>query len=253
MIRPQMFTGGALPLADPGEVIFQSAGASNSQTVFNWVVPPGVYEVCMLGVSSHKAYATRVSRGGNDLLNTTWPSGTNNTYGGDGGDARNVSTVYNGGGGAGGYSGPGGLGMYQRDEGMGSYSLVKGTDGQGGGGGGGGGAQTYQSRGGGVGIYGIGANGTAGQLYTRDSPGGTGSDNGLYRAGAGTLHNESSAAGLSYAKPGGNLRYRNALAVIPGETLMITLDFWIRDNAAGTGAIVRILWGGGRSFPSNAR
>ncbi|WP_152034047.1 hypothetical protein [Paracidovorax avenae] len=135
MIRPQMFSGGALPLADPGEVIFQSAGASNSQTVFNWVVPAGVYEVCMLGVSSHKAYATRVSRGGNDLLNTTWASGTNNAHGGDGGDARNVNTVYNGGGGAGGYSGPGGLGMYQRDEGMGNYSLIKGTDGQGGGGG----------------------------------------------------------------------------------------------------------------------
>ncbi|WP_158534208.1 hypothetical protein [Paracidovorax avenae] len=134
MIRPQMFSGGALPLADPGEVIFQSAGASNSQTVFNWVVPAGVYEVCMLGVSSHKAYATRVSRGGNDLLNTTWASGTNNAHGGDGGDARNVNTVYNGGGGAGGYSGPGGLGMYQRDEGMGNYSLIKGTDGQGGGG-----------------------------------------------------------------------------------------------------------------------
>ncbi|WP_160321111.1 hypothetical protein [Paracidovorax citrulli] len=253
MIRRQMFTAGADQVADPGEVIFQGGGTASSQTVFSWVVPTGVYEVCVLAISSHKGYSTKVSRGSTDLVNTTWPKGSNSTFGGDGGDARNVNGPYNGGGGAGGYEGNGGLGMYQRDDGGGSYTMIAGTAGSGGGGGGGGGTRTVQGRGGGVGIYGIGNNGAAGDIYTNGDPGKHGSDFGLLRAGAGTLHNESSPAGVTYAKPGGNLRYRNALPVTPGETLTITLDHWIRDNAAGVGAIVRILWGGGRYFPGKAQ
>ncbi|BFO56860.1 hypothetical protein AVXHC19_36630 [Acidovorax sacchari] len=251
-MRAQMFSG-ALPMAVPGEVVFQSAGASNSQTVFNWVVPAGVYEVCLLGVSSHRAYATRISRGNTDLLNTTWVSGTNNTYGGDGGDATNGDTVYNAGGGAGGYAGSGGRGAYAIGDGYGGYYMRAGTAGQGGGGGGGGGSiASSLGKGGPVGIYGMGADGAAGSIYKSSDQGRAGSDGGSTRAGAGTLHAEDSAAGSTGAKPGGNLRYRNAVQVSPGEMLTITLDYWIRDRATGSGAVVRILWGGSRAFPANA-
>ncbi|MBF9263942.1 hypothetical protein [Paracidovorax cattleyae] len=249
MIRRQMFTAGAMPLADPGEVIFQSAGASNSQTVFSWVVPVGVYEVCMLAISSHRAYATRISRGGTDVLNTTWAVGTNGVGGGDGGDAGAQTGPYWGGGGSGGYSGAGGRGGRSESNGFGGYDYYAGTAGAGGGGGGGHSSGT--GRGGGVGIYGQGSNGAAGVYGSAN--GKPGSDTGLLRAGAGTTFNEAGAAGAGNgAQPGGNLRYRNAVSVSPGETLTITLDYWIRDNSVGTGAIVRILWGGARAFPSNA-
>ncbi len=247
--RRQMFTAGSMPLADPGEVIFQSAGASNSQTVFSWVVPAGVYEVCMLAISSHRAYATRISRGGTDVLNTTWALGTNGVGGGDGGDAGAPTGPYWGGGGAGGYSGPGGRGGRSENDSFGGRTYYAGTAGAGGGGGGG--HSNGIGRGGGVGIYGQGVDGAAG--VTGSPNGKAGSDIGLLRAGAGTTFNEPSPAGSGGgAQPGGNLRYRNAFPVTPGETLTITLDYWIRDNTLGTGAIVRILWGGSRSFPSNA-
>lgn len=245
MIRPQMFSG-ELWMAPPGEVVFESAGKSDSQTVFGWVVPVGVYEVCLLGISSHRSYQTRISRGGSDLLNTYWASGTNGAVGGDGGDPGN-GEFYNGAGGAGGYSGRGGIGGTTVNEGYGWYTYYNGRPGSGGGGGGG---YSGGGLGGGVGIYGQGASGEGG--YSNRPNGAHGSDLGAIRAGAGTHNQYPSPAGNDYAKPGGNLRYRNAVQVSPGETLTITLDHWIRDNAYGIGAVVRILWGPGRSFPNNA-
>lgn len=230
MIRPQMFSA-ELWMAPPGEVIFESAGKSNSQTVFTWVVPVGVYEVCMLGISSHRAFGTRISRGGADLLNTYWAVGTSGVAGGDGGDSGpNTGGPYRGGGGAGGYSGNGGTGGRSERDAFGNISYFPGTAGQGGGGAGG----HPPDRGGSVGIYGLGI------------------DSAL-RAGAGGTPNDPGAGDAGDWKPGGNLRYRNGIAVAPGETLTVTLDHWVRDNSVGLGAIVRILWGQGRSFPNNAK
>lgn len=247
MIRPQMFSG-ELWMAPPGEVVFESAGKSDSQTVFGWVVPVGVYEVCLLGVSSHRSYQTRISRGGSDLLNTCWVSGTNGAVGGDGGDPGNGPS-YNGAGGAGGYSGAGGRGGTTDVDAFNQHYWNTGQSGSGGGGGGG---FSTGGSGGGVGIYGQGPNGAGGWDNYNNINGRPGSDLGSLRAGAGTRNQYSSPAGNDYAKPGGNLRYRNAVQVSPGETLTITLDHWIRDNAYGIGAVVRILWGPGRSFPNNA-
>lgn len=246
MIRPQMFSG-ELWMAPPGEVVFESAGKSDSQTVFGWVVPVGVYEVCMLGVSSHRSYQTRISRGGADLLNTCWAFGTNGAVGGDGGDPGNGPS-YNGAGGAGGYSGTGGMGGTTNVDAWNRLTYDGGLSGSGGGGGGG---YSGNGGGGGVGIYGQGPNG-AGSWDHYAANGQHGSDLGPLRGGAGTINQVPSPAGKDYAKPGGNLRYRNAVPVTPGETLTITLDHWIRDNAYGVGAVVRILWGPGRSFPNNA-
>lgn len=248
MIRRQSFSAVAAQLADPGEVVFQASGASNSQTVFSWVVPAGVYEVCMLAISSHRDYATRVSRGAADLVNTTWGVGTNGVGGGNGGDAGPRRAPYTGAGGAGGYSGAGGRGGDTETDSANVITYYPGLAGSGGGGGGGWGGD---AAGGGVGIYGQAGNGAPGTTSS-DPKGKAGSDTGLLRAGAGTPHNYPSAADIYNSKPGGNLRYRNAVPVSPGETLTITLDYWIRDNAAGYGALVRILWGGARSFPSNA-
>ncbi len=231
MIRPQMFSG-ELWTAPPGEVVFESAGKSDSQTVFGWLVPVGVYEVCMLGISSHRAYATRISRAGADLLNTTWTLGSNGTFGGNGGDAGpDTGGPYRGGGGAGGYSGDGGIGWRSERDAYGYVQYFEGTRGKGGGGNGG----YVDERGGSVGIYGQGV------------------DSALLAGAGGLRYDPSPSASESgVPKPGGNLRYRNAVAVAPGETLTVTLDHWVRDNSVGLGAVVRILWGPGRSFPNNA-
>lgn len=139
------------------------------------------------------------------------------TGGGSGGNGGNKITHATGGGGAGGYSGSGGTG--------GSNTDGAGTPGTGGGGGGGGATgvtYTFAGGGGGVGIYGIGANGNAGV----GSPHGGGAV-----AGGGSGGGNGSHSGGAYGGGGGG-----AYAT------------------AGTGGagVVRIIWGAGRSFPSNA-
>ena len=135
------------------------------------------------------------------------------------------------GGGAGGYSGNGGAGADS-----GGFS---GTAGLGGGGGGGGsnaytGANNtgYGGTGGGVGLLGQGSSGAGGgtTFATGMGIGGSGGTNGGTGRGAGAIvvGNEGTGEGGNYGG-GGSGGY----------------------GAGGVGA-VRIIWGGGRSFPSNA-
>ena len=146
----------------------------------------------------------------------TGASGTGAQGGGNGGrgsQAHNDASAQ-GGGGAGGYSGAGGVGGRSNT----------GTSGSGGAGSGGSGNNNYGGGGGGVGILGSGSSGTGG-----NGAGGSGGSNG------GNGNGSSSQNGGDYGGGGG---------AAEDDT---------RDSGGdgGVGA-VRILWGGGRSYPSNA-
>jgi len=172
-------------------------------------------------------------------------------------NAANSVTYSSGGGGAGGYSGTGGKGagslqtpVYQ---GAGA-ALTSATSGSGGGGGGGGsrrvdanGYQTFSgSGGGGVGLLGIGSDGVAGTDALNITPstqaptnngggGGSGGDTGNLATGNGNASLIGGAGGLYGG--GGGPGFGNYVYSVGG--------------AGGNGA-VRIIWGTGRSFPSNA-
>ncbi len=156
--------------------------------------------------------------------------------GGVGGTA--LASIGGGGGGAGGYSGVGGTG---------GYAISSGLNGAGGGGGGGGGGVfDAGGGGGGVGLLGVGANGTGGGA----SFGGTGGSGGTAGAngnigGAGGLYGGGAGGAVSTnGKAGGALSYKNNVTVTPGQQLTITIP--------AAGGAVRIMWGGSRSYPSNA-
>lgn len=53
---------------------------------------------------------------------------------------------------------------------------------------------------------------------------------------------------------GGSLRYKNNIPVTPGETLRVSMSGGSMGGYKITGSFggVRIMWGGGRSYPSNA-
>ncbi len=133
--------------------------------------------------------------------------------GGNGSNAVNDSSAQ-GGGGAGGYSGAGGTGGRAN----------QGNNGSGGGGSGGNGSNTYGGGGGGVGIVGEGPSGTGG-----NGAGGSGGASG------GSGNGPSSQDGGNFGGGGG---------AVEDDT---------NDNGGngGSGA-VRVLWGGGRSYPNNA-
>lgn len=160
--------------------------------------------------------------------------------GGNGGIGGAGFTTLNhpGGGGAGGYSGNGG------DGGTFTSSSVY-TSATAGTGGGGGGAEVYQSSGGsgngggGVGIYGQGANGAAGVNATKPGGGGSGGNSGD-AVNPGGVAGVFSPSGGSYGGGGGSTQ----------STATVTANGLI--ETSGAGGAVRIIWGPGRSFPSNA-
>ena len=146
--------------------------------------------------------------------------------GGNGGNGGNQNNSYGpggGGGGAGGYSGNGGNGGQGATGGHNN-----GTDGQGGAGGGGAGGSWEGGAGGGVGIYGEGASGPgatssqgpSNQTYGHCGWGGSGANPQEWAA--------FPALGPGSGGGGGN-------------------------GIAGSSGAVRIIWGFGRSFPSNAQ
>ena len=141
--------------------------------------------------------------------------------GGDGGQATGCSA----GGGAGGYSGEGGEG---------GYANTAGTDGAGGGAGGGG-ASYYGGSGGGGGT-GLNGEGTSGAAGSGINGGGGGS--GGNTGSSGQTYGGNNGAGGAGASPGGGGGggYSN-----PGGA-----------NGAGAVGGLRIIWGSGRTFPSNA-
>lgn len=207
-------SGGALAYANSISV---TPGGSVSVTVGSRV---GVYDSSSVGNSSFSGhciagggvYASTDAPGGAVTAGTGGAGGNSGTYSGGSGG--------NGAGGAGGYSGSGGRG---------GDSNVPGSSGSGGGGGGGGGAQSWHEvalaggAGGGVGILGQGSSGSGGSTVTPTVNPATDGQPG--------------SGGSSRNYGGGG----NWTADYPSYGL------WM----AGPGA-VRIIWGPGRSYPSNA-
>lgn len=262
-----MFSGTTAP---PGQVVFANNTAYGGISTTYWTVPAGVYSICAVVVSSYNSARVWINRGATILLSSTDAIG--GVVGGGNGGAPGSrsgrgSVGEAGAGGAGGYSGHGGNGgRTYGNPSADSYGGNPGDAGSGGGGGGGGGSMGSGGingwgggAGGGVGLLGIGANGNGGAegygstTITRSgNGGGNGSPAGkVYGAGY-----VSAEYGSAY---GGSLRYRNDIQVTPGEVLTIGAQdaqlggYYIPigvDSSYGAG--VRIMWGGGRSYPSNA-
>lgn len=225
--------------------VFQSAGQVEYATggTYSFVVPSGVSAIhaCVVGGANNTVSAIR--RGGTNLIANTSSIGAA-IGGGDGGAVASSTSA--GGGGAGGYSGAGGAG--------GDGPGESGYNGNGGGGGGGAGAASLgatRHNGAGVYMHGEGASGARGVAGSSTPPTeGSPLGEGVPR-GAGRRYNNSSNLALS----GGNLRYtKTAISVTPGETLTVIVGakpaVGATDEMQGG---VRIIWGEGRSYPSNAR
>ena len=209
------------------EVIGQVVYESNA----TFTVPAGVTSISMVcvGDASVTVSGTVVCRSNGAPVGT---GGNGGSGGGDGGGSSG------GGGGAGGYSGNGGTG------GLGSSGLGgNGSIGNGGGGGGagGGGHGNPANAGGGVGLKGQGASGTS---ATSDRPGdpGSGGVGKKYGGGLGGPTYNPGTGGTA----GANLRYTNNVAVTPGQSVTVAVSNGTWDSG------VRIMWGGGRSYPFNA-
>lgn len=203
-------------------------------------------------------------------------SGTLVGSGGNGGakgltafDPPTNGIAHAGSGGAGGYTGNGGNGgeavIYQ---GFPGFDGAAGSGGGGGGGGAGGRAayppDKFNDRapggaGGGVGLRGAGASGgggvggasTAGSYpptlagYS-GNPGNPGSATGpTYGGGIAVVDYTSNSPRDGVA--GANLRYTNNISVTGGESVTISIP-----GSANFTSAVRIMWGGGRSYPYNA-
>ena len=197
------------------------------------------------GEDSYFINATTVKGGGGIGGGSYQPpgGGTASAGNGSGGDYVGDGGGNGGDGGSGGGSGGGGAGGYSGDGGDGGDADANGSNGSGGGGGGGGGGSSQShpnyaigGSGGGVGILGEGTSGSAGTYTQGSSTGGTGGSGGNdgfdgEAAGACASSNQPTTEGL-YG--GGGASGNNG-------------------NCAKRGApgVVRIIWGTGRSFPSN--
>lgn len=212
---------------------------------YSFVVPAGVSSIHAAVVGGSGNTLSAIRRSSTVLIANTSTVGSA-FGGGDGG--QNGGYVSGGGNGAGGYSGTGGRG----DWGVEGYA--DGEPGTGGAGGGGRSASSTGGRqhGGGVYLHGEGASGAGGRGSPWTLPG-HGSDLGEGQPrGAGRYGFNSSYP----SEVGGNLRYtKTAIAVTPGETLTVVVAAIAASSGgdATTGGGVRIIWGEGRSYPSNAK
>lgn len=230
--------GAALPMC--GQAVFTANGT--------WTPPPGVTSFSAVAVqrggAQGEANASKITVGGTVVLRALNGSriGQGGGDGGLGGASLLASigssggypgggTDYDyGGGGAAGYAGNGGRGGR-------SGQGIAPTAGSGGGGGGGGSDGTVPGDGGGVGLYGQAASGAA---AGSNGPGGDGSPPGpFYGVGAGAPYGGDGR--------GGALAWANDLACTPGVGVAVQAV-----SGNGTAGAVRIIWGGGRSFPFNA-
>ena len=271
-------TAATLTTTPTGDVAYTTSGT------FSWTCPTGVTSVCVVcvggGGGNGRGGGSGSSGGSGGGLgwknNITVTPGNNYTVvvgsggagvggassGAGGGDSYfiNTSTVKGGGGGIssnctpGGYVGDGGgSGGYSCSGaagggGAGGYSGNGGSDNTAGSGGGGGGSaygsgtvasgQDCSGGGGGTGLYGTGTNGAAGTTGNSSNygKGGSGGNNGY-------LGDTSEPRGGNGGSPGGG-------GGCGGYDNSGTLISYTGGNGATGG--VRILWGGGRSFPSNA-
>lgn len=186
-----------------------------------------------------------IRRGATDLLRAKGGGPTNSStviggnVGGGNGGLGTIATTQNldggGGGGAGGYSGSGGAGAGNADS-------LPGSAGAGGGGGGGASSQGQSvgarvigaGSGGGVGLKGEGTSGAGG------TPGGTSATTGGKAGSAGVNGsanlNGNGATGGLYGGGGSGGPYLNNTTTFAG--------------GSGAQGAVRIIWGGGRAYPS---
>ena len=264
----------------PIGLLEDAVGQAVFTTSTSWTVPDGVTEISMVCVSSGNMFSTweesvssasvtvngtivcRAQRGSNvgdafynggmQGLSYMAAEGGDNWYG------------KGGGGGAAGYAGNGGDGGDAYFD-TGSATNWNGKAGSGGGGGGGlcGNPVASQSAwgGGGVGLTGMGASGAGGTVDgTGSGKGGSGGQNGTLAG----LGSSAISAGASYGggEPSyyegtpanlrgyaGSLAYKNSVAVSPGQVVTITIA---KSPNILSKSGIRIMWGGGRSYPSNA-
>lgn len=233
-IKTQGFSATLLPPEpEPGEIVFAPNGTNPSMTQ-TMVVPANVFFISVLCVGMKSQigalWNTRISRGATVLLGSDTPLG-NGVGGGNGG----ASVAGLAGAGAGGYSGDGGQAS--------PNSSTPGSAGSGGGGGGGSGSSPQTGFGGPIGLLGQGPSGAGGTLNGQG-----GAANGK----VGSPPSSGITAGASANGPGGDTRWKNDIPVTPGETLTITFGTNLAPNANGTNPALRAMWGGGRSFPTNA-
>lgn len=225
---------GAAMEAPPGQAVFNASAV--------WTVPAGVTRVSMVCVQpGGSSAATQVELDGVVVCRALNGSRIGDG-GGDGGDGGyyvfdGFSRSAGGGGGAGGYAGNGGLG--------GTIGSSAGRSDSGGNGGRSGrqisdsfpdGGSKTGSGGHGIGLNGIGSS----PATTPDGLAG-----GSYGGGAG---GQDQASGSSR---GGACAWRNDVALAPGRQVQVIVPAAASWPPQGAGA-VRILWGGGRSYPSNA-
>ena len=239
---PSSASGSITPVYPVGNSVYTTAGT------YTWTAPAGVYSVSVvavdqgspgvatfynvypqvrggaggrlrylssIAVTPGSSYTVDVGYGSYFSSRATMDAG----FGGNGGTNADSG---GGGGGAGGYSGNGGNGGFAA------------TAGSGGGGGGSNGTNSYSygyavAGGGGVGLLGIGSNGGVGFNPTGGGGGSGGGSGGDYGGDYGGGGGAQAYAGNNYSMVGA----------------------YAYSYSGGSGA-VRIIWGPGRSFPSNA-
>lgn len=266
-----------------GSIIYETGARSDLPTMYSWVAPKGVTSVSVVAVgaggglwasvspvptaanaSSWFSTSTLVMGGGvGDRLGAYYRPG--GTYTGDGGGAGGRGGIWPGyrannpaGGGAGGYSGAGGAGACGSASGScGSNAALN----SGGGGGGGNaysgtGAACWVDGGGGVGLYGRGADGA--YRGGGGSGGGNSSSAATYYSCGGKYGGGGGAANLSgsLGGGGGGLGWKNSITVVPDQTYTVQAGAQGVCGTLNKGAkgAVRIVWpalnpAGNRLFP----
>jgi hypothetical protein len=222
-IVDQLYSWDFTYLAQVGESVYTTGGT------FSWTAPADVTLVSVICVGG--------GGGGDNQLAGT--NGTDSSFlatTGEGGLARSSGGGFTGdGGGAGGDggSGAGGAGGYIGDTG-------------------GGGNTTQYGGGGGVGIFGMGATGGITSGFGGGG-GGSGGTNGLsYSESNGGTYGGGGGSGGTNAGGGAGLGWSNDVSVSPGSSYTVEVGTGGGGYMLGGGGAVRIIWGPGRSFPSNA-
>ena len=219
---------------------------TQGQAVFeasqSWTVPGGVTLISIVCVGGGLNPVTSVTVAGVAVCKTTTfaITGDGGGLGGVGGSPAGTADPVRegGGGGAGGYTGAGGNGVG-----------VNVASGAGSGGGGSGGSAQFipgtgyiGQGGGGVGLLGEGASGAS--VTSVPGKGGSGGNDGNAYIGGKYGGGRAGAGSGGAGTRGGHLAWKNNVAVSPGQVITIVVG---ADNGG-----VRIMWGGGRSYPNNA-
>jgi hypothetical protein len=248
-------------------VNLDNSGSKFFRSSETWKVPKGVYSVSVVcvgaGGSSHggtaggdSSFGSFVKAGGGGAGSSSSGGvpgrmilGDGGGAGGNGGSRGRGWYDGGGGGGAGGYGGNGGDGAMGAGSGSGAS----------GGGGGGGGSGDNCGVGGGVGLFGIGESGSGGagagaRDGTRGGDGVNGSlagKEGFFGSGSGGCGGGDVSGGA-----GGGLAWKNGISVTPDSAVSVVVGTagsgGSGDGSARSGAC-RVIWGTGKSFPSNAQ